>query len=56
MKELEAENAKLKQWHAYLALENCAMKNLILKKLCDRLTDGRQSAPLAGRFCAVPYL
>jgi putative transposase len=33
MKELEAENAKLKRMYADLALENRAMKDLIEKKL-----------------------
>lgn len=33
MKELEAENAKLKRMYADLALENTAMKDLIEKKL-----------------------
>ncbi len=33
MKELEAENTKLKRMYADLALENRAMKNLIEKKL-----------------------
>jgi putative transposase len=33
MKEMEAENAKLKRMYADLALENAAMKELIIKKL-----------------------
>lgn len=33
LKELEAENAKLKRMYADLALENSAMKDLITKKL-----------------------
>jgi putative transposase len=33
VKELEAENAKLKRLYADLALENAAMKDLIAKKL-----------------------
>ena len=33
VKELEAENAKLKRMYADLALENTAMKDLITKKL-----------------------
>ena len=33
MKEMEAENAKLKQMYADMALENAAMKELISKKL-----------------------
>jgi putative transposase len=33
IKELEAENAKLKQMYADLSLENDALKNLIEKKL-----------------------
>jgi putative transposase len=33
VKELEAENAKLKRMYADLALENTAMKDLISKKL-----------------------
>ena len=33
MKELEAENAKLKRMYADMALENTAMKDLIAKKL-----------------------
>ena len=33
IKELEAENAKLKQMYAELSLENNALKNLIEKKL-----------------------
>lgn len=33
MKELEAENARLKRMYADLALENTAMKDLISKKL-----------------------
>lgn len=33
VKELEAENAKLKRMYADLALENAAMKDLIAKKL-----------------------
>lgn len=33
MKEIEAENAKLKRMYADLALENRAMKDLIEKKL-----------------------
>jgi putative transposase len=33
VKELEAENAKLKRMFADLALENVAMKDLIAKKL-----------------------
>ncbi len=33
VKELEAENAKLKRMYADLALENTAMKDLIAKKL-----------------------
>ncbi len=33
VKEIEAENAKLKRMYADLALENAAMKELITKKL-----------------------
>ena len=33
MKEIEAENAKLKRMYADMALENAAMKELISKKL-----------------------
>ena len=33
VKEMEAENAKLKKMYAELALENAAMKELISKKL-----------------------
>jgi putative transposase len=33
VKEVEAENAKLKRMYADLALENTAMKELITKKL-----------------------
>jgi putative transposase len=33
MKELEAENAKLKRMYADIALENTAMRDLIEKKL-----------------------
>jgi putative transposase len=33
VKELEAENARLKRLYADLALENAAMKDLIVKKL-----------------------
>lgn len=33
VKELEAENARLKRMYADLALENTAMKDLIAKKL-----------------------
>jgi putative transposase len=33
VKELEAENAKLKRMYAELALDNAAMKDLIVKKL-----------------------
>ena len=33
VKELEAENAKLKRMYAELALDNVAMKDLIVKKL-----------------------
>ncbi|MFM1895757.1 MAG: hypothetical protein RLZZ385_831 [Pseudomonadota bacterium] len=33
VKELEAENAKLKRMYAELALDNAAMKDLIAKKL-----------------------
>jgi putative transposase len=33
VKELEAENAKLKRMYAELALDNAAMKDLITKKL-----------------------
>ncbi len=33
VKELEAENAKLKRMFAEMALENAAMKDLIAKKL-----------------------
>ena len=33
VKELEAENAKLKRMYADLSLENDALKNLIQKKL-----------------------
>jgi len=33
IRELEAENAKLKRMYADLALENTAMKDLIKKKL-----------------------
>lgn len=33
VRELEAENAKLKRMYADLALENTAMKNVIAKKL-----------------------
>jgi len=33
VKELEAENARLKRMYAELALENTAMKDLIAKKL-----------------------
>jgi putative transposase len=33
VKELEAENSKLKRMYAELALDNAAMKDLIAKKL-----------------------
>ena len=33
VKDLEAENARLKRMHAELALDNAAMKDLIAKKL-----------------------
>ncbi len=33
VKELEAENARLKRMYAELALDNAAMKDLITKKL-----------------------
>lgn len=33
MKELEAENAKLKRMHADLALENAAIKDVLGRKL-----------------------
>lgn len=33
MKELEAENAKLKRMYAYLALENAAIRDQLSKKL-----------------------
>ena len=33
MKELEAENAKLKRMYAELALENAAIKDLLSRKL-----------------------
>ena len=33
VKELEAENAKLKRMYAELALDNAAMKDLIARKL-----------------------
>ena len=36
MRELEAENARLKRMYADLALENAAIKDLIAKKKWDR--------------------
>ncbi len=44
VKELEAENTKLKRMYAELALDNVAMKDLIIKKLQGR----RASARLCG--------
>jgi putative transposase len=41
MKELEAENAKLKRLYADLALENAALKDVISRKLQRRSRSGR---------------
>jgi putative transposase len=40
VRELEAENAKLKRMYAELALENTGMKDLIAKKLQGRTRSG----------------
>jgi putative transposase len=42
VKELEAENAKLKRMYAELALDNAAMKDLIAKKLQGRCASARR--------------
>src|SRR5690606_27351545 len=57
VKELEAENAKLKRMYAELALDNAAMKDLIAKKLQGRR---RSATPCASSWrstsgrCAGP--
>lgn len=47
VKELEAENSRLKRMYAELALDAAAMKDLIAKKLQDR----RASARRCGTWC-----
>ena len=42
MKELEAENAKLKRMCAELALENAAIKDLLSRKLSSRARSDRR--------------
>lgn len=53
VKDLEAENAKLKRLYAELALDNAALKDLITKKLQGRPRSARRcdSSP---RCTAVP--
>jgi putative transposase len=41
VKELEAENGRLKRMYAELALDNAAMKDLVAKKLSGRLRSVR---------------
>src|SRR6185295_20271023 len=43
MKDLEAENAKLKRMYADLALENTAIKDVLNRKLCRRQPSARRS-------------
>jgi putative transposase len=42
MRELEAENAKLKRMYAKLALENTALKDVVSRKWWRRLRGGRR--------------
>lgn len=42
VKDLEAENAKLKRMHAEMGLDNAALKDLIAKKLWGRVRSVRQ--------------
>ena len=44
VKELEAENARLKRMYADLALENTAMKDVIARMLSGRKIDARSHA------------
>ena len=39
MKELEAENAKLKRMYAELALENAAIKDVLLPENCNAVRE-----------------
>lgn len=43
LRELEAENAKLKRMYAELALENTAIKDVLSRKLCRRQPGARPS-------------
>jgi hypothetical protein len=48
LRELEAENARLKKMYADLALENEAIKALLHRKLQRRLNAGRQRGSWSG--------